>query len=82
MLLSKSCRISVQFRISLHRPSVILGIENRVKKDCFRNASWSITSKLHALCEQSLAQIERIIKFSKIIHKAFYGQNSLMVGCI
>ena len=27
--------------------------------------TWSITNKLHAVCEQNLAQIERIIKFPK-----------------
>ena len=71
-----------QFRISPHRPNVILGIEKCVKKDCFHNAPWSITTKLHAVCEQNWVQIERIKKIPKIIHKAFYGQNSLMVGCI
>ena len=35
-----------------------------LKKDCFRNAPWSITSKLHAVCEQSWTQIYRIEKFS------------------
>ena len=51
-----SAVISIQFRISPHRRNVILGIENRVKKDCFRNAPWSIICKLHAVCEQSWVQ--------------------------
>ena len=32
------------------------------EKDCFHNAPWSITSKLHAVCEQNWVQIERIKK--------------------